>query len=234
MRKAIAATLLVVALLLAGCGGSGAKPNGLASKPGQQVLADTVKAAKSASSFHMSGKIKTSGQEIDFDLTIAKGKGATGSMTLGGQKVDLMVVGANAYLKASSAFWKQFGGSQGAIIASLVADKWFKFPTGNPQFASFTTLANPQGLFDSLASNSGQVTNKGVTTYDGQSVVDLYGGSNDGDLYVAATGTAYPVAIVKKGTSDGGSITFADWNQSVTLTAPSGSIDISKLPGHGG
>jgi hypothetical protein len=55
--------------------------------------------------------------------------------------------------------------------------------------------------------------------------------SDNSKLYVAATGTPYPVAIVggKKGQS--GSITFGDWNKQVSLSAPGGAIDISSLGG---
>ncbi len=51
-----------------------------------------------------------------------------------------------------------------------------------------------------------------------------------GTLYIATTGPAYPVAIVKEGT-DSGKITFDEWNKPVTLTAPSNSVDLSQLEG---
>jgi len=51
-----------------------------------------------------------------------------------------------------------------------------------------------------------------------------------GTLYVAASGTPYPVALVKSGNS-AGSIEFSNWNQSVTLTAPKGALDLSQFGG---
>lgn len=236
MRSFLAGTLLTVALLVAGCGGSGGSPagstnssgNGEASKSGKQVLTDAVQAAKDASSFRMSGDVNTGSQQIGLDLTIVKGKGATGSMTLKGQKVDLMIVGTNAYMKADAAFWRQFGGSSGSTIAQLVAGKWFKFPTTNPQFGALAEFAN-SSVLDGLASTTGTITNKGATTYHGENVVALDGGRENGTLYVAGTGTPYPVAIAKTGGSSGGAIVFDNWNESVTLTAPSGAIDISQL-----
>ena len=237
MRAFLAGTLLVFTLVVAGCGSSSpggstkASGNGEASKSGQQVLTDAVKAAEAASSLRMAGTINTGGQQIGLDLSIVKGKGATGSMTLGGEKVDLMVVGTNAYMKADAAFWTRFGGSQGSAIAQLVAGKWFKFSTDNPQFAAFTSFADSKSLFDSLSSSGGAIANKGATTYKGQSVVNIYGGPTNGTLYVAATGTPYPVAIAKTGSGEGGAITFDNWNESVTLTAPSGAIDSSQLGG---
>ena len=238
MRKLLAGTLLVVTLALAGCGGSSpsgtttnGSDNGEAPKSAQQVLTDAVTAAKAASSFRMSGQIATGGQQIGIDMTIVKGKGATGSMTLNGQKVDLVIVGTNGYMKAGTAFWTKFGGSAGSAIAALVADKWMKFPTTNAQFGLLTGIAS-SSIFDQMSTIRGAITNKGATTYKGQSVVDLYDSSQSGDVYIAATGTAYPVAtIAKKGSGDGLTITFDHWNDSVTLTAPSGAVDISKLGG---
>ncbi len=237
MRSFLAAMFLVVALAVAGCGG-GSSPsgstnsssNGEASKPAQQVLTDAVKAADSASAVHMTGQVSATGQQIGLDLTIVKGKGAMGSLTLKGQKIDLVVIGAHAYMKAGTVFWTQFAGSSGSAIAQLVADKWIKFSTSTPQFAGFTAFANSKSLFDSIATNHGAITNKGATTYQGQSVVNLLDTTKNSSLYVAATGTPYPAALVKSGTS-GGAITFGDWNSAVTLTAPSGALDFSKLGG---
>ena len=238
MRAFLAGTLRFGALAVAGCGGgsspTGGPPvngNGEAAKSGKQVIADAVKAAKAATSFHMSGQITTTGQQIGLDLTIAKGKGAMGSITLGGQKVDLLIIGSDGYMKASAAFWTQFAGSAGGAIAHLVGGKWVKFPTTNAQFGPIAGFAN-SNIFDSVASSDGTITNKGATTYKGQGVVKLFNAKN-GTAYVAATGTAYPVAFVGTGTGVGGAITFDSWNNSVTLTAPSGAIDFSKL-GSGG
>jgi len=236
MRVFLAGTLLALALAVAGCGGGGSPSssggNGEAAKSAQQVLTDTVKAADAASSFHISGQISAA-QQVGLDLTIVKGKGATGSFTLKGNKVDLVIIGTDAYMKADAAFFTQFAGSSGGTIAQLAAGKWLKFSTTDPQFGQLTGIASSKSIFDAITSSHGKLKNKGATTYQGQSVVDIYGGSKNGDFYVAATGTAYPVALAKSGSGAHGSVTFDNWNKSVTLTAPSGAIDISQLMGSG-
>ena len=235
MRNVLAGTLVVVTLALAACGGGGSTPagssNGEASKSAQQVLADAVKAADAASSQHMSGQVSTHGQQIGIDLSIVKGKGATGSFTFKGQKIDLVIIGTDAYMKAGAAFYTQFGGPSGSSIGQLLDGKWLKFSTTNAQFGPLTGIASSSTIFDQLNSNHGDLTNKGATTYNGQSVVDIFDGAKNRTLYVAATGTPYPVAVVKSGAGAGGTITFDNWNQSVTLTAPSGAIDFSQLGG---
>jgi hypothetical protein len=236
MRALLAGLLLGVAFATAGCGGgssSGGSSNGEASKSGQHVLADAVKAADAANSMHMSGHVNEgSGQQVGVDLTIVKGKGAMGSLTIHGQTVDLVVVGSQGYLKAGAAFWKYFAGPAlpPGTIAHVLQGKWLNFPTSDADFALLTGLANST-IFDrmSASAGSGVVTNKGATTYNGHSVVDIFGGDQNGSLYVAATGTPYPVAIARTGTAAGSAITFDNWNKSVTLTAPSGATDFSNL-----
>jgi hypothetical protein len=71
------------------------------------------------------------------------------------------------------------------------------------------------------------VSRGSVTTYKGQPVIELKD-SKGGSLFVAATGTPYPVAIVGDGTHKG-TVVFSGWNQPVTLTAPAGAIDQQQL-----
>jgi hypothetical protein len=238
MRSFLAALVLALALVAAGCGGSGssstttsASDNGMASKSAAQVLAASVKAADSASSLHMGGNVPAANGPIGIDLSIAKDQGATGSMTINGKKVDLVIVGGEGYMKGDAAFWSQFGGAAGATIAQLLQGKWLKFPVNNSQFHPIVAFASAKAIFDQLKSGSdSHLENMGATTYKGQSVVALNDGVKKGTFYVAATGTPYPVALVKTG-SGGGTITFSAWNEPVTLTAPTNVLDFSKLTG---
>jgi hypothetical protein len=229
MRWFSIGTLLVVIFAAAGCGGGGGggggnKPSGEAAKPAATVVADATKAAEAASSVHMSGQIATGGKQIGVDLSLARGKGATGTFTLGGSKVDLIVIGNKAYMRAGTDFWKQF--SQASGFAQLLADKWLAFPSDNAQLGSLTQVANAQALFAQLTSSHGKLANRGATTYKGQSVVAIDDTTKHATLYVSASGTPYPVAIVK---TTAGAVTFDRWNQPVALTAPKGALDFSQL-----
>jgi len=241
MRNVLAGTLLVVAFAAAGCGSGGSQSanttsgsgNSEASKSATQVLTDAVTAADSASSMRMNGNVNASGKQIGLDLSVAKGNGAKGSLTLGGNPVQLIVVGPNGYMKAGSTFWSQFAGSSGSVISQLLAGRWLKFPVNNAQFGPLVAFSSPKALFDQLkAGADSSLKNNGATTYKGQSVVALDDGSKNGTLYVSATGTPYPVALVKTG-SGGGTITFSGWNDPVSLAAPPASkvLDFSNLHG---
>jgi hypothetical protein len=230
MRPSVFA-LLLVAAALAGCGGSGkgsstATSNGEASKPATQVLTDAKKAATSASSLHVAGHIVAGGTPITLDLSIARGKGATGKMSTSGLEFDLIRIGNTVYIRGSDAFYKKFGG---AAVAQLLHGKWLQAPATKGQFRSLAPLTNASALFGEIISNHGKLANKGVTTYSGRQVVEIEDTSDGSKLYVSATGTPYPVAIIGGKKNQSGTITFDRWNEPVSLSAPSGAIDISQF-----
>lgn len=229
MRAPALALVLTVALV-AGCGGHGkaAKPNGEASKAPERVLADAKAAATKASSAHVAGSVKSDAGPITLDLSTARGKGAKGSMSTNGLKFDLIRIGDSAYIRGSDEFYKHFAGP---AIAQLLHGRWLKASITNPRFRSLMPLTSVGLLMGKVSASHGKLANEGETTYRGADVVAIRDLSDNSKLYVAASGTPYPVAIVggKQGLS--GAITFGDWNRHVSLSAPSGAIDISKLGG---
>jgi hypothetical protein len=222
--------LVLAAVLLAGCGGhkKAAKPNTEASKPAKRVLADARAAATSASSSHVSGNVRSNGAPITLDLSMARGKGAKGSMTTSGLKFDLIRVGDTVYIRGSDEFYKKFAGPN---VAQLLHGKWLKASATQGRLQALAPLTSIDALFTGISSHHGKLVNDGKTTYKGQQVVAIRDTSDNSRLYVAAAGKPYPVAITggKRGRS--GTIRFDDWNEPVSLSAPGGAIDISKLGG---
>jgi hypothetical protein len=235
MRRSIA-PLLLTTLLLAACGGSGkpsattAPPNGEASKSATQVLKDATAAATHAKSVRISGTLTSGGKTISLDLKIANGKGATGTMSVNGAGFALVTLAGKAYIRASDAFYKQFAGPAGAAAAKLLHGKWLEGSATTGQLASLAAFTNLSQLFNQVASVHGTLTNNGATTYQGHSAVAIHSAAQNGTLYVAATGKPYPLALVATGKNKG-SIAFSDWNASVSISAPSGAVDVSQLLG---
>lgn len=217
MRSLLGGMLLVVAFAVSGCGGGS----------GDGLFSDSIAAAKAASAFHMSGRVTDNEQRIGLDMMVVKGKGATGSMTVEGEKVGLLIEGSYSYMKAGSGFWRKVGGKSGGVAAQLFAGKWIKLKTTDPQFGPLAGIAS-KSVFDTLPSSG--YTDVGTftsTTYKERvTALDV----SNGRLFVAATGTPYPVALVET-QPQSGSITFDRWNKPVVLTAPAGAIDVSKLVG---
>jgi hypothetical protein len=228
--RALVLTLVLTAVLLAGCGSSSksAKSNGEESKPAARVLADAKAAATSASSAHVSGSIQSEGTPITLDLSTARGKGAKGSMSTSGLKFDLVRIGDTLYIRGSDEFLKHFAGG---AVAQLLHDKWLKASATHGRLKSLAPLTSLGALFEGVSANHGKLVNDGKKTYKGDAVVVIRDTSDNSKLYVEATGKPYPVAIVGAKKGESGTITFGDWNKSVSLTAPDGAIDISQFGG---
>ena len=227
--RATALALFLTAALLAGCGGSGttAKANDEASKPPVRVLADAKAAATSASSAHVSGSIRSNGTPTTLDLTTARNKGAKGSMSTNGLRFDLVRIGDTVYIRGSDEFYKHFAG---AAVAQLLHGKWLKAPATRGRLKSIAPLTSIAALFGGISSQHGKLANDGKTSYKGQDVVAIRDMSDGSKLYVAATGKPYPVAVVG-GKNQSGTITFGDWNKSVSLSAPNDAIDLGQFGG---
>jgi hypothetical protein len=227
--RASAAALVVAGLLLAGCGGhsKSESSNGEVSKSANQVLADAKAAVDAASSARVSGNVVSGGTPITLDLTMAKTK-AKGSMSTSGFEFELVRVGDTAYIKGSDDFYKHFAG---AGVAQLLHDKWLKAPLDSGRFGSLAPLTSISVLFDKVASNHGKLANDGAKTFNGQKVVEIRDTSDNSKLYVSTTGKPYPVAIVGGEKGQSGTISFSDWNKSLSVSAPDGAIDISSLGG---
>jgi len=229
VRSFLVATVLAAALLAAGCGGSSSpngNGNGEASKSATQVVADALKATNSARSFHMSGTVSSTHGPVGLDFSVAKGKGATGSVTLAGAKIRVILIGQDGYLKTDTAGWTQLAGQTGPMIAQRLHGRWLGFPVNDPLFQPILDDTRPQALFAQLQGATSALGNSGTTTYKGESVVKLHDEVKNGTLYVAATGTPYPVALLGSG---GGTVVFSDWNKSVPLTAPKDAVDFAHL-----
>lgn len=218
-----AALLLLAGLALAGCGG-GSKSNGEAGKTAAQVVADAQAAAAGASIVHVTGAGKTNGQPLKLDLWVGKAR-AKGTLVENGLSFQVIRIGEEVYVKGSDAFLKQFAG---AAAASLLHDRWLKGSATTGDLAALAPLTDLSTFFKGVLGSHGKIENKGETTYKGQKAVEIRDTTQSGSLYVAATGTAYPIALA--GGAQQGDVDFTDWNAKVTIAAPKNAVDLSKLP----
>jgi hypothetical protein len=219
----MAVCAILGAVSLAGCGGS-SSGNGIASKSADQIVTASNDAVSHAKSVHVSGSITTSGVPLTLDLRLVSGKGGSGKISEGGLSFQLIDVGNTVYIQGSKLFWQHFGG---AAAAKAINGRWLKAPD-NGQFASVATLTNMQKLMGALLLSHGHLIKGGTSTLNGQQVVSVTDKSKGGTLYVATTGPAYPLEIKKIG-GGGGQITFDQYNQPVTLTAPANAVSLSAL-----
>jgi hypothetical protein len=214
----------VLAVLAAGCGGgSSSSSNGEATKSGRQVIADARKAAAGATGVHVFGTFRDAGKDVAVDLVLGKDSGK-GFLKQGSAQADVMRVGDTAYMRASLAFWRKYAGD---AAAQLLHDRWLQGSATKKPFDAFAKFMSMSGLIgDALKSpgNHGTLTNLGEKTYKGQKVVAIKDSKDGSILYVASTGTPFPVAGV-----GAGSLSFDGWNKPVSVTTPKGAVDISSF-----
>lgn len=224
-KSTVCSLALVASAALAGCGGSGASSNGLESKSPEQILTAAKEAASKAASVHVSGSIINEKKPISLDMELVAGKGAKGHLALEGLGFDIVEVEKAFYMKGSTAFYEKVAG---ASAAQLLQGKWLKVPTTGGEFASLAQLTNLSRLIDATLGSHGKLVKGSTSAVEGQKAVSVTDTTKGGTLYVAATGAAYPLEIAKAG-SDAGKVTFNRWNQPVSLSAPSGAINIDQL-----
>jgi hypothetical protein len=217
--------LALLALAITGCSSSSSSGNGISSKSPTEILAASKAAADSASSVHVAGTLTGNGTRITLNLNISSGHGGRGQISQGGLSFGLIVIGDTIYIKGSPAFYSHFGGT---AAARLFQGKWLKAPASGGELGPLAALTNLGKLLDQALASQGTLSKGATTTIAGTPVIELRYASHDGSLFVASTGKPYPMEIVKNG-SETGHISFTDWDKPVSLSAPSGAIDLAQL-----
>jgi hypothetical protein len=222
MRTRFVATLGLAGVLLAACGSG---DNGESAKKGPQVAADAANALEHAGAAHLTGSGTQNGKPMQLDMRVV-GADATGTVTMGGAKIDLVSVGGKIYVRGSGDFWTQNGVPAAAV--SLLDGRWVLLPAeAAGEFSQFTL----KGLADELRHpTNGTIKDDVHTDTVGGKKVVVVTESDGSTLDVAAEGTAYPLRVVDKG-SEASTITVGDFGEKTTVTAPSGALDLSRLAG---
>ena len=220
--------------LLAGCGGgdddTAATPTPSPTptedaRTGEELVADAVAALRGAGAVHAEGTFTQDGQQAGLDMQLQQDS-ASGSLTLDGQTIELLVVGGEAYLQASAEFWASTGSPES--FAQMIADKWLLMPADQAGDLGPLSL---DGLTDELVDPESAVTEEvGTDQVDGQDV--LVATTEDGStMSVLADGSDYPVLIEKTGDDEPGSLTFSGFGEEQEISAPTDFVDLADLGG---
>ena len=213
-----------LATALAGCGNVSPSGNGVASKSPAQIVAIATSAAVGAASVHVAGSILSGGKPISLDMELLARQGGKGRVTLGGLGFELINVDHAVFVKGSTAFYAGFAGP---TAARVLRGRWLKGSETGP-LASFASLTHLGRLLASTLAGHGALSRGGTAHVDGQQAVAVTDAARGGTLYVAATGTPYPLEIVERGAA-AGKIVLDRWNQPVSLSVPSNPINIKQL-----
>jgi hypothetical protein len=231
--SAIALTA-VAAVAISACGGSGgsssSNDNGVASKSPDQILTTAVKAAQTARSVHVAGTVKDGSQTIGIDLSIASGKGASGTIAEGDASFKLIEAQGAFYIQPNARFLAKFTHSKAAT--QVLGGKWLKGSRSDASFQSFGQLTSIKRLMSSLTQGHGTLTKGSTTTIDGHKTIALHS-SKGGTMYIATTGKPYPLQVSKSSGSKLGKVTFSQYDQAFSVSAPSKSVNLDQLQSGG-
>ena len=255
----MAGGVLVAGLLMSACGGTGE-----AGKSADQILADAAAALRSAKSFHLdvsqSGTSSSSNGglgNVTVAVDVVAGQGASAAIKAGSIAAKLVISGGKVYLQGKD-FWSKFAGVQ---AANLIGDRWVILPSGSTGLSDLLMFSDTAKLATCLQLDHGTLSKGGTTTVAGQDAVILVDkgdkpGTSPGKLYVATANPNYPLksensGATKPGTPPGGTqctgssqssdgsggsstISISEFNQTFTVKAPSGALDLQSLLNGGG
>jgi hypothetical protein len=237
------ASLAATATLVAGCGSANdpaevtattsvQPPNGVEKLSAAGIVAKAEKAARQASAVRIKGDVTENGERIRFDMHLLADRGGTGTLTVQGGSVQIIRIGRQAYMKGGTAFWTAAAGS---AAAELLAGRYLKMPTSEPEMAALISFTDVDGLMTELFKDTrDEDLRKGreKQTDDRRAITVTMTGADGGILYVALDGKPYPLRIESlPDAKDRGNVVFLDYDEPFALEAPptSQTIDISKL-----
>jgi hypothetical protein len=171
----------------------------------------------------------SSGSGVSFDLTLVKAEGCQGSIALSkAETFQIVETGGYAWVRPSAAYYA--AGHVSKATRALLADKYIKVKTNTTQFADLVKICSSSGLFGALPTTTGTGYVATPATYSGRPAYELTEAGNPGEAFITKTAAPLLLKIAETG-SDGGAITFSNYNLVTSITLPSAaeSIDGSAL-----
>lgn len=223
-RVALAPLLAAaIAALAAGCGSS---DNGVSSKSATEIMAASRAAANKASSARVATKVAQGKLALTSHIEFAS-NGGHAQVSFAGLAFEVLRIGNTLYVKGNRAFESRL---------SLTASKkipegtWIKASASGTQLAQLAAFTDKSSEMNRLLSSTGPLAKGSTTTVNGQKAVELKQTAKlfQGSAFIATSGEPYPIQLVKQG-REAGLTSFSGWNQPVTLTAPTNTIEVSQL-----
>jgi len=216
---------------LAACGSSGSAGSRM-NPPAASLYSDALAALKAAQSVRLSGTIMNKGQVIRIDMGFLRSGAVSGSLSgpiagASGVSFHLIVTGGAAYVLVDKQFFQSVLQRNGAAASACATfcGKYIKVPA--KQFSSFNLNGLIAQAFRSNIKVSPTVTS---STINGKSAYRLTDTVKGEHLYVAKSGTHYPIEVTQPGS---GVLTFSEWNSVPPISAPSASQVVSLPTGTG-
>ncbi len=214
-----------------------------------KLYQEAIASLSKVSSVHLKGQGSDGPDTFSIDVQFANGKGATGTIGMSGGTMKIVAVGKSIYIQADAKAFSAFAGQDiPADALQMIAGKWLKISSAdaassdNPlagfgsDFADLKTFAQEFTPTGSISLQPGTKTINGKTAVG---IIDAADSDADQSiLYVEKDGDHLPLEVVPGPKASAapssagpttGTIDFLDYNKPVTITEPTGAIDISQL-----
>ena len=221
------ATACALVCVLPGCGSSQPARGGLAGIAPARIVAAARQAAAGAASVHVEGSILSEGEPISVNMELLSAKGGAGVLTIHGLTVRVIELDGFAYVRGNALFYRAIAGAR---AARKLQGHWLESYGPHGLLAPFAKLTDIRTLVAGALARHGTLSRGAPALIDGQRAVAIEDSANDATLYVAATGTPYPLRIIERGRSRA-RIVFDRWNRAVTLAAPAHAVPAESLEG---
>jgi len=222
--SAVVAASCAVLVLLCGCG-SQSSGDGIASQSPAHVLARARAAAADAATVHVAGSVAGPARPLSIGMELVRGEGGRGTIGAGGLRAALDQVDGWIYVKPNPSLLRAL---VGPAAAGSLAGRWLKAPADHGPLAPLASLTDLRTVLSGALSPRGTLKTAGVQTVAGKRALALRDTATGATLYVSATGTPYPLAVVEPGRG-GGRLVLDRWNQAVSLQAPPNPLNIKAV-----
>jgi hypothetical protein len=199
-----------------------------------RALADkAIAGTKAARSVRVSGQNVGTGsgsERVTFDLTLVKGVGCKGTIALSAtEQFKIIDVGGYVWMLPNSAFYASLHLSQAA--QALLADKYIKVKSTDKQIGTLGQVCSFTSLFGQLPQPSGLGYTATPVSYQGQPAYQITQQGKPGVAVVSNTTPPLLLQISDPKSSNGGTVTFSDYNSVTALAAPPAAetVDGTKL-----
>jgi hypothetical protein len=184
------------------------------------IVTKAFSALKTAPSLKMSGSVTQSGQDIGLDVTVVKGQGCAGTVSLAG-KGSLQIISLNSklWLQPSDQFYKAYGAT--AALPQL-SGKWLTVAKSS-DLASIGKLCTLTDLAGTIKPDQPGLAKATGPVISGQPTVKITQSGENGSMYVSAAATPEVLRLTVPGTGD---LEFSGYDAQPAITPPPASATV--------
>jgi hypothetical protein len=199
--------------------------NGIAAKSESDIVKAAHDALTHARSVHVKGAFSDGGKRTAMDLRLGQNacEGSIKSPSNGtNARVFIRSVGGRTYMRSP----EMIRALAGTAVARQVGDRWFY--SSKSRSDPFKGMTRPADFAEVLTTD-GPVSRGRTTNVDGVPALQLL--DSGSTLYVATTGTPYPLRIEPDPPQRGERLDLTDYDAPLDVVAPPDAIDIDRRAG---